>query len=70
MKCVTATVMRELDNQVIESGVPGIRLMERAGEGVFSVLVDLLSRLKPVHRRRLTLLAGKGSNGGDAWVVA
>jgi NAD(P)H-hydrate epimerase len=70
MKCVTATVMRELDNQVIESGVPGIRLMERAGEGVFSVLVDLLSRLKPVHRRRLTLLAGKGNNGGDAWVVA
>ncbi len=70
MKCVTATVMRELDALTIESGVPGIRLMERAGEGVFSVLVEFLSRLKPAHRQRLVVLAGKGSNGGDAWVVA
>ncbi|MBL7076897.1 MAG: NAD(P)H-hydrate dehydratase [Kiritimatiellae bacterium] len=69
MKLVTSTQMRELDRRTIEEfGTPGEVLMERAGRGVAAAvlrLAGLTGRLGCVR-----CVAGKGNNGGDAFVVA
>ncbi|MCK5802519.1 MAG: NAD(P)H-hydrate epimerase, partial [Lentisphaeria bacterium] len=70
MKIVTVEEMRALDRETIRDGVPGHLLMERAGQGAFQEIRRFLGRLEPQHRQRLTILAGKGNNGGDAYVVA
>ncbi|HBC85376.1 MAG TPA: hypothetical protein DCZ94_00320 [Lentisphaeria bacterium] len=70
MKTVTSDQMRELDRLTIESGTPGKILMERAGEGATCHILEFISTLHPSHVRRFVILAGKGNNGGDAYVVA
>ena len=60
-----AEAMRAVDRWAIEEqGVPGIELMERAGAGVART-VERLAPDGPV-----TVLCGKGNNGGDGLVVA
>lgn len=69
MRLVTAEEMRALDRLTIEGGTPGHVLMERAGEGAVRVLLDCLPRLRKRGSRAL-VVAGKGNNGGDGWVMA
>jgi len=64
---VTAAQMRELDRRTIELGTPGLTLMERAGAGIARVLA---TRCRTALRRGLLVLAGRGNNGGDGFVVA
>ncbi|MDP2895611.1 MAG: NAD(P)H-hydrate dehydratase [bacterium] len=68
MKIVTATKMTRIDRRTIEEfGVPGEVLMERAGKGVFRCI----TRMMPDSAKgRVLLFAGRGNNGGDAFVVA
>jgi len=70
MKIVSSLQMRELDNLTIKSGVPGEILMERAGNGAGEYILEFISSLHPTHLKRFLVLAGKGNNGGDAYVVA
>lgn len=64
---VTAAEMREMDRVAIEEfGVPGVVLMENAGAGAAHVAATAL----PEGGRRVALFAGRGNNGGDAFVVA
>ena len=70
MKVVTAKQMRELDRRVMEEfGIPGEELMEWAGQGVIGVvrrMMDYTGFVQPfVH-----VIAGRGNNGGDGFVVA
>ncbi len=70
MKVVSAAQMRELDRQAIDVyGIPGDVLMERAGAGVARVVLSLL-RSSSVPGAGVRLVAGKGNNGGDAFVAA
>jgi len=64
---VTAQQMRELDRLTIELGTPGHVLMERAGAGATSALLQAFpqARTTPV-----LVFAGKGNNGGDGFVMA
>ena len=66
-RLVTGEQMARIDRRAIESGTPGADLMEAAGRGVAAVLKDLLDGFRD---RRITLLCGKGNNGGDGFVVA
>jgi NAD(P)H-hydrate epimerase len=69
MKLVTSAQMRELDRRTIEEfGTPGEVLMERAGEGVTAAVVRIAERSGRLGCVRV--VAGKGNNGGDAFVVA
>ncbi|MFA6292851.1 MAG: NAD(P)H-hydrate dehydratase, partial [Victivallales bacterium] len=70
MKIVSSMQMRELDKLTIKSGVPGEILMERAGTGAGECILEFISTLHPAHAKRFIVLAGKGNNGGDAYVVA
>jgi NAD(P)H-hydrate epimerase len=68
MILVTAAEMRRLDALTIERyGTPGHVLMERAGVGATAVL---LAQFPHVRRRRVVIVAGKGNNGGDGFVIA
>ena len=68
MKIVTAVQMKELDRRTIEEAkVPGATLMERAGSGVAEAMARAYG---PLAGRAVTVLCGKGNNGGDGFVVA
>lgn len=68
MKIVTAHTMQSLDRQAIEDhGIPGLHLMENAGRCCVDILVAQYS--KP-EGNRAVIMAGKGNNGGDGYVIA
>jgi NAD(P)H-hydrate epimerase len=67
MLAVTSAEMRELDRLAIEvHGIPGHVLMERAGTGAAALFWKQFPRV----RRHPVVIAGKGNNGGDGFVVA
>jgi len=58
--------VRELDRIAIdEQGIPGIELMERAGQAAFDALRQRWPRVRDV-----AVVCGTGNNGGDGFVVA
>jgi NAD(P)H-hydrate epimerase len=64
----TAEEMRRADRRVTERyGVPSLLLMENAGRGAADAIERVLG---PVGGRRVAVVCGKGSNGGDGFVVA
>jgi ADP-dependent NAD(P)H-hydrate dehydratase / NAD(P)H-hydrate epimerase len=68
MFIVTAAQMQEMDRRTIqEFGIPGRVLMECAGRGATRVFLDRLYRQGP---GRVGILAGRGNNGGDGFVIA
>jgi NAD(P)H-hydrate epimerase len=61
-----AAQVRELDRIAIQDfGIPGVELMERAGAASLARLRELWP-----DARDVTVLAGRGNNGGDGLVVA
>jgi hydroxyethylthiazole kinase-like uncharacterized protein yjeF len=68
MFIVTAAQMQEMDRRTIqEFGIPGRVLMECAGRGATRVFLDRLYSRGP---GRVGILAGRGNNGGDGFVMA
>jgi ADP-dependent NAD(P)H-hydrate dehydratase / NAD(P)H-hydrate epimerase len=68
MKLLTAAEMRELDRQTIEViGLPGVVLMENAGRSAAEAIEGSFASCRPGP---VLVLAGKGNNGGDGFVVA
>jgi NAD(P)H-hydrate epimerase len=66
MKILTASEMREVDKATVERfGVSSLTLMENAG----SAVARFMLREFP-DERRITVLCGKGNNGGDGFVAA
>ena len=60
--------MREIDRVSIQKlGISGLVLMENAGWNVFHLIEEKFPRL---GNERITILCGKGNNGGDGFVVA
>src|ERR1041384_7635552 len=68
MIVVTAAQRREMDRLTIQKyGVPSLTLMERAGQGIAQAILERFSR----HAKKgVLVVAGKGNNGGDGFVVA
>jgi len=70
MKAVTSAQMRELDSRTIrEFEIAGEVLMDRAGTGVADI-VQCLARMSGYADPSVHLFAGRGNNGGDAFVTA
>src|SRR3972149_297763 len=60
--------MREADRRTIEDiGIPSIVLMENAGRQVVAAMESTFESLPAM---RVAVLCGRGSNGGDGFVVA
>ena len=68
MYLVTASEMRKMDQETIESfGLPGRILMENAGRGATRFLLEQLGDLST---KKIGVVAGRGNNGGDGFVIA
>src|SRR5215207_6570390 len=68
MRILTANQMREADRRTIEEiGIPSLVLMENAGRQVVAAMESFFSDLA---ERSVAIIAGKGNNGGDGFVVA
>ena len=67
MYVVTNDEMRSLDERTIAKYVPGLTLMERAGQGIFEAVSDLFDSIEGVT---VSIFLGKGNNAGDGLVVA
>jgi NAD(P)H-hydrate epimerase len=68
MRVLTAAQMREADRRAIdEIGIPSLVLMENAGRQVVAALEAAVEGLDGVT---VAVLAGRGNNGGDGFVVA
>ncbi|MFC1857787.1 NAD(P)H-hydrate epimerase, partial [Thermodesulfobacteriota bacterium] len=68
MYLVTANEMREMDRRTIEEfGIPGMVLMENAGRGAVQFLLEKFSGLS---EKQVGVIAGRGNNGGDGFVIA
>src|SRR2546428_5948556 len=64
MELVTAAEMRELDRAAIETrNIPSLRLMENAGKAVVEAMERFFG---PLRGKAVTIVAGKGQNGGGA----
>jgi NAD(P)H-hydrate epimerase len=68
MKVLTSKEMREIDRKTIEEiGIPGPVLMENAG---IQITGAILKRFPRITEENVVIVAGKGNNGGDGFVVA
>jgi NAD(P)H-hydrate epimerase len=68
MKVVTGETMQCLDRRAIgEFGVSGLTLMENAGRGCAEAII---AEFGAGPMLRAVIVAGKGNNGGDGYVIA
>src|SRR5438105_6726351 len=66
MKIVTAAEMREIDHLTSERfGVPSLTLMENASSAVAEFVL-----WQYPEANRISVICGKGNNGGDGFVAA
>ncbi len=71
MKALTAAEMREVDRLTTERfAIPGLQLMESAGNRVADALLEKYKERSGKAPGRVCVLCGKGNNGGDGFVVA
>src|ERR1700675_3707598 len=71
MKALTAAEMREVDRLTTERfGIPGLELMESAGKSVAEVFLQKYEERNGRLPGPVSVLCGKGNNGGDGFVVA
>jgi NAD(P)H-hydrate epimerase len=68
MYLVTANEMQKMDRSTIESfGLPGRILMENAGRGATQFFLE---QFKNAENKKIGVIAGRGNNGGDGFVIA
>lgn len=68
MKVANSQEIRRIDRRAIEKyGMPGTVLMENAGR---EVVLAMIERYGNFEGKRISIIAGKGNNGGDGFVIA
>ncbi len=67
MYVVTNEQMRILDEETIKRFVPGLTLMERAGQGIADAILELAGGAEDLC---VSIFLGRGNNAGDGLVVA
>src|SRR5271154_380379 len=71
MKALTAAEMREVDRLTTELfAIPSSQLMENAGRAASNAVLSRIAGRGVNDKTRVSVLCGKGNNGGDGFVVA
>ncbi len=65
MRIVTAAQMKQIEKNADASGLSYLQMMEHAGSAAYQII-----RQEQPDMKTLVILAGKGNNGGDGFVVA
>ena len=65
MRVVTTAEMKQIEKRADETGVSYRQMMENAGTAAYKVIRDKYPNLE-----KMVVIAGKGNNGGDGFVVA
>lgn len=65
LELLTTEQMAQADAAMIARGVTGLELMERAGDAVARMAVEMIPEAEPID-----ILCGPGNNGGDGYVAA
>lgn len=66
MKIFSSEQSRKLERRAVEDGATLLGLMQKAGEAAARVIQEKCA----VNGKRVTVLCGKGNNGGDGYVAA
>ncbi len=68
MKILTSQQMKDIDRKAIqEIGIIGPILMENAG---IQITKEIVEKFPDIRKEKVVIVAGKGNNGGDGFVVA
>ncbi|MBI4950091.1 MAG: NAD(P)H-hydrate dehydratase [Deltaproteobacteria bacterium] len=68
MKLADSAIITEIDRRaVVDYGIEPIQLMENAGQGVADAVLRALAAFTS---KRVSVLVGRGNNGGDGFVAA
>lgn len=59
--------VRDMDRAAIESGIPGLELMDAAARALYETLCQALNG---ISGRRIVIFCGAGNNGGDGFALA
>lgn len=71
MYLVNASEMQQMDRLTIEAfGLPGRLLMENAGRGATRIFLKRFCADGKELEKRVAVVAGRGNNGGDGFVMA
>jgi len=71
MKALTAAEMREVDRLTTELfAIPSSQLMENAGRAASNAVLSRIEIRGVNDKTRVSVLCGKGNNGGDGFVIA
>ena len=65
MRIVTAAQMKQIEKNADAGGLSYLQMMENAGAAAYREI-----RLAQPHLHGLVIVAGKGNNGGDGFVIA
>lgn len=65
MRIVTAAEMKQIEKNADESGLSYLQMMENAGTAAYQAICEQ----KP-DAKTFVIVAGKGNNGGDGFVIA
>lgn len=68
MKVLTSKQMQGIDRKAIKDlGIVGPILMENAGVQIFN---EIITRFPAIQAEKIVIVAGRGNNGGDGFVLA
>lgn len=67
MKVVTSSRMSAIESEAYHDGMSPSEFMEEAGSGISLIVFDYIEKYD--LDRHVTLICGKGNNGGDAYVA-
>lgn len=67
MKILPSNEIREIEAKANQSGISYLRLMENAGSACAKAI---RKKFDKTTRRNVTIVCGKGKNGGDGYVIA
>lgn len=67
MKILPSNEIREIEAKANQSGISYLRLMENAGSACAKAI---RKKFDKTTRRNVTIVCGKGKNGGDGFVIA
>src|SRR6056297_666217 len=73
MEVLSPKMMTECDQETIEAGYPEILLMEAAAYGTSELAAEIIEKNLEFTKKeevKITVLAGKGNNGGDGLAAA